>query len=295
MQSSPVDDHGPSLASLPPELILNIMSFVGTHPQDWRDARLVSRDWANYAAPHIFSGISLAPWTLHRLEDLRSLKSISPYVRHLKFFPIALPEAWRERWHDAIQYRRLKSKDWVPWNPHEAECRFQAFLAVSQQQERFVGAVDTRYWPLQVIGKSFACLENAIRSFDKLESITVDSGPRPSSKNVLLLYVENPRLYHDLDRLDYWDAPHRSFGNTFLETVLRTLGEAGRSLSCLRAGPIMSTDLETLSDLGDKAKRAIRSTIAQLTCFQVKIEFPPGEFLDPRPGKAGKENGLLIS
>lgn len=97
MQSSPVDDHGPSLASLPPELILNLMSFVGTHPQHWRDARLVSRDWANYAAPHFFARISLAPWTLYRLEDLRSLNSISPYVRHLNFFPTALPEAWRER------------------------------------------------------------------------------------------------------------------------------------------------------------------------------------------------------
>lgn len=134
---------------------------------------------------------------------------------------------------------------------------------MSQQQEPFVGAVDTRYWPLEAIGKDLACLDNAVRSFDKLESITVDLEPERSSVSKVL---------QDLNRLDYRDAPHRSLGHTFLKTVLRTLGEAGRSISRLRAWPIMLTNAEILCDPEDKARRAIGSTIAQLTCFQVKIE-----------------------
>ncbi|KAI4244729.1 MAG: hypothetical protein LQ352_006734 [Teloschistes flavicans] len=274
MQSSHID-HGTSCPHLPPEIMLNIMSFVGTRPQHWENARLVSRDWANFAAPYIFAHISLAPWLLHRLEDLRSLNSISHYVRRLHVYSVALPEAWMERWHAAVRERRPPSETQPLWTPQELDRRYQDFLAVSQQQERFVGAVDTRYWPLQVTGKNLTCLENAIRSFHKLEKVKIADCRR---YGYLLLprcgRSKESKVCQELNKIRYFDSPHRSFSHVFSTTVLRTLGEAGKSLSCFRAEPIMLSNIESLAGPMNKVKWAITSTIAQLTHLQLHLERP---------------------
>ncbi|KAL8685824.1 MAG: hypothetical protein Q9218_007523 [Villophora microphyllina] len=87
--------------SLPQELKTQILSLAGTFPPDWKNARLVSRNWADTAAPFIFEEKWLTPCTLFSLKDLPSLEAVRQYVKHLIIFVTStLPDIPYGRWEE---------------------------------------------------------------------------------------------------------------------------------------------------------------------------------------------------
>ncbi|KAL8727643.1 MAG: hypothetical protein Q9181_005626 [Wetmoreana brouardii] len=206
--------------SLPQEIKSHILSFAGTNPPDWKDVRLVSRNWADTATPFAFEELWLTPWTLNRLEDTLSLQTIRPHVKNLVLFSAMLPivslKRWLEKyseWQDRYvvhgsafaQYHVAMTEIRRPWPPHEVDYRFERYSALFDQQERF--AKYTGDWSNAASGKNLTYFEEAVQSFGRLTTVSIGdyywhkSGLLPDPHYPLVCWSKVWKVWDDLCEL----------------------------------------------------------------------------------------------
>ncbi|KAL9578888.1 MAG: hypothetical protein Q9212_005435 [Teloschistes hypoglaucus] len=217
--------------TLPQEIKTHILSFAGECPPDWKNARLVSRNWAETAAPYVFREISLTPCTMHRLKDVRSLQTIQHHVKHLVLATSIMPKISWQQWKN--DFFLLYIYGCTPCPTYlEVAPRYEQYLKLFRQQQRFIDANKVHLTPNSTIEMPPYVAE-AMQTFCHLSTVIITEGPWYPRKSPITYYHPLQlwsQTWQDLlmTRID-GSSLQPDMSSAFERTILQNVPKPGKS------------------------------------------------------------------
>ncbi|KAI4248177.1 MAG: hypothetical protein LQ352_005996 [Teloschistes flavicans] len=299
-EAAPTEPSKTAWNSLPQEIRSHILSFAEVC--DLKEARLVCWNWAYSASPFLFEMLWLTPWTLDQLDDKRSFQTICPHVRHLVLFSVILPlyslKDWQKtykEWQNDFEKSLVPSLSGAseseqavitemgeqideikqPWPASEVVPRFQSYADHFRRQTPFVKEIGTDDHFKAATGKCLSVFEEAIRQFYHLSEVTIGDDLWFAMSDPSYPPGKRCNVWQDLEDLNdpFFNLGLPTFGQTFLISVLRSLGHSGRSLRSLYTGAILFPTFESFTRLGQEDMKAVDHVVGNLNTIDVVLDY----------------------
>ncbi|KAI4197223.1 MAG: hypothetical protein LQ350_006053 [Teloschistes chrysophthalmus] len=214
----------------PQEIRSHILSFAGRFSPDWKNARLVSRNWAETAARYIFREICLTPCTMHRLSDVQSLQTIQHHVKHLVLGTSIMPEVSWEQWQHGFSI--IDVSDYFPQpTSSEVATRYEQYSELFHQQQRFIDG-DTVHLAQNSTIEMPPFIAEAFQTFRHLSTVIIGEGPcLPSQQPVTYSYPLKPwcQNWQDLWMTQREPSIQPDISCAFERAVLENVATPGKS------------------------------------------------------------------